>query len=164
MWRTFLLHNQNMDTTERPVITILMSDWLWLQGVRKQSFMGEFFGSEIFIFKGKIHTIPILMHQMRISTTCVSSWSVILRPKNLEIRSVVTVKTRGNQTKCQPKTSWNKVKLFWNSGLIVNSKKIWIKPLWRIFRVCLWIIWKAGNTCFNVMSRTQNSWWDWIIC
>jgi hypothetical protein len=39
----------------------------------------------------KIHKIPILMHQMRISTNYVSS--VMLRPKNLEIRNVMTEKT-----------------------------------------------------------------------
>jgi hypothetical protein len=35
----------------------------------------------------KTNTIPILMHQMRISTNQVSS--VVLRPKNLEIRKIV---------------------------------------------------------------------------
>jgi hypothetical protein len=74
--------------------------------------MGEVLGSEILVFKCKIHTIRILMHQMRILTTYVSS--AILRPKNLEIQNVVIVKTRGKkpQTECQPKISWNKVKLF----------------------------------------------------
>jgi hypothetical protein len=138
-----------MDITERPVITILMSDWLWLQIVRKQSFMEEFLGFEILVFKCKIHTIPILMHQMRISTSCVSS--VIHRPKNLEIRNA-NVKTRGKNPKqnaCQRSRGikWN---YFWNSGLIVNSKKMWISPLWRIFGVCFCIKWKAGNAFFKI--------------
>jgi hypothetical protein len=38
-------------------------------------------------FKCKTNTIPILMHQMRISTTTVSS--VVLRPKKLEIRKTL---------------------------------------------------------------------------
>jgi hypothetical protein len=43
------------------------------------------------VFKCKTNTIPILMHQMRISTNQVSS--VVLRPKKLEIRKIVkTVK------------------------------------------------------------------------
>jgi hypothetical protein len=73
--------------------------------------MGDFLGSDNLAFKCKIHTMPILMHQMRISTTYVSS--VILRPKNLEIRNVIAVKVQGKkpQTECQPKISWNKVKL-----------------------------------------------------
>jgi hypothetical protein len=37
--------------------------------------------------KYKTNTIPILMHQMRISTNKVSS--VVLRPKKLEIRKIV---------------------------------------------------------------------------
>jgi hypothetical protein len=37
--------------------------------------------------KYKTNTIPILMHQMRISTNQVSS--VVLRPKKLEIRKIV---------------------------------------------------------------------------
>ena len=41
--------------------------------------------------KCKTNTLPILMHQMRISTNQVSS--VVLRPKKLEIRKIVkTVK------------------------------------------------------------------------
>jgi hypothetical protein len=35
-----------MDITEKPVITILMSDWLWLYGARKQSFIRKNFGSQ----------------------------------------------------------------------------------------------------------------------
>jgi hypothetical protein len=62
--------------------------------------MGEFLGSEILVFKCKIHTIPVLMHLMRIPTTYVSL--VILRPKNLEIRNVVTVKTRGKNPNRMP--------------------------------------------------------------
>jgi hypothetical protein len=45
-------------------------------------------------------SIPILMHQMRISTTCVSS--VMLRPKKLEIRNVMTVKIpKQTQKECR---------------------------------------------------------------
>jgi hypothetical protein len=52
-----------------------------------------------FSFASKIHTIPILLHQISISTTFVSS--MILRRKKLEIRNVGTVKTRWkNQTDC----------------------------------------------------------------
>jgi hypothetical protein len=38
--------------------------------------------------------IPILMHQMHISITSISS--MMLRPKNLEIQNVMTVKTPKN--------------------------------------------------------------------
>jgi hypothetical protein len=69
---------------------------------------GDFFGSEILVFKCKIHTIPILMHQMRILTAYISS--VILRPKNWGIQNVLAVKTwEKPQTECQPKISWNKI-------------------------------------------------------
>jgi hypothetical protein len=40
-----------------------------------------------FICKCKTNTIPILMHQMRMSTNQVSS--VVLRPKKVEIRKIV---------------------------------------------------------------------------
>jgi hypothetical protein len=39
----------------------------------------------------KIHTIPILMHQMHISIIYISS--VMLRPKKFEICNVMTIKT-----------------------------------------------------------------------
>jgi hypothetical protein len=46
--------------------------------------------------KCKIHTTPILMHQMHISITYISS--MMLRSKNLKIRDIMTVKT---QTDCR---------------------------------------------------------------
>jgi hypothetical protein len=45
------------------------------------------------------------MHQMRISTTYVSS--VMLRPKNLEIQNIMTVKTRKKSPTRMP---WNGAK------------------------------------------------------
>jgi hypothetical protein len=52
------------------------------------SFFFFFFDLKIIAFECKIHTITILMHQMHILTTCVSS--VMLGPNNFEIRNVGT--------------------------------------------------------------------------
>jgi hypothetical protein len=41
--------------------------------------------------KCKMHAIPILMHQMRISVAYISS--VMVRSKSLDIRNIMTVKT-----------------------------------------------------------------------
>ena len=53
----------------------------------------------ILCVKCEIHSIPILTHHIRISSTYVSS--VMLSPNNLEIRNVVTVKTRTPPQKCR---------------------------------------------------------------
>ena len=55
----------------------------------------------ILCVKCQIHSMPILMHHMRISSTYVSS--VMLSPNDLEIRKVLTVKSL-------PKMPWNGAK------------------------------------------------------
>jgi hypothetical protein len=61
----------------------------------------------------KIHLIPILMHQMRISTTYVSS--VMLRPKMFEIRNVRIVRTRKNLNR-----------MLWSGYKEIQRHKQWI--------------------------------------
>jgi hypothetical protein len=65
--------------------------------VRKSNHSEKLGELKILAFKCKFHMMPILMHQMRILTTYVSS--EILGPKNLEIRNVITVKTQGKKPK-----------------------------------------------------------------
>jgi DNA-binding transcriptional regulator GbsR (MarR family) len=49
------------------------------------------------MYASKTNTIPILMHQMHISTNQVSS--VVLRPKKLEIRKIVKTVKEPRKTK-----------------------------------------------------------------